>query len=107
MKAREPRIDLLERFRLREAAERLCAAGLAVAVSLVIRPPRDVPAAIWRLAIGLTLIFLLGPDVRFGYFIYPFGLLGWLLLTKVAEPSRAEEPADPVNGSVQRVVGDS
>ena len=58
----------------------LLAVGLAVAVSLVIRPPRDVPAAIWRLAIGLTLIFLLGPDVRFGYFIYPFGLLGWLAL---------------------------
>jgi hypothetical protein len=61
----------------------LLGAGLAVAVSLVIRPPRDVPAAIWRLAIGLTLIFLLGPDVRFGYFIYPFGLLGWLALTQV------------------------
>ena len=63
----------------------LLAAGLAVAVSLVIRPPRDVPAAIWRLAIGLTLIFLLGPDVRFGYFIYPFGLLGWLALTQVTQ----------------------
>jgi hypothetical protein len=63
----------------------LLAAGLAVAVSLVIRPPRDVPAAIWRLAIGLSLIFLLGPDVRFGYFIYPFGLLGWLALTQVTQ----------------------
>jgi hypothetical protein len=63
----------------------LLAAGLAVAVSLVIRPPRDVTAAIWRLAVGLTLIFLLGPDVRFGYFIYPFGLLGWLALTQVSE----------------------
>ena len=63
----------------------LLASGLAVAVSLVIRPPRDVPAAIWRLAIGLTLIFLLGPDVRFGYFIYPFGLLGWLALTQVTQ----------------------
>jgi hypothetical protein len=68
----------------------LLGAGLAVAVSLVIRPPRDVPAAIWRLAIGLALIFLLGPDVRFGYFIYPFGLLGWLALTKVTQgPSKA------------------
>ena len=37
-------------------------------------------AAAWRLAIGLTLMFLLGPDVRFGYFIYPLGLLGWLAL---------------------------
>jgi hypothetical protein len=63
----------------------LLAAGLAVAVSLVIRPPRDVPAAIWRLAIGLTLMFLFGPNVRFGYFIYPFGLLGWLALTQVTE----------------------
>jgi hypothetical protein len=58
----------------------LLAVGLAVAISLVIRPPRDVPAAIWRLAVGLALIFLLGPDVRFGYFIYPLGLLGWLAL---------------------------
>lgn len=58
----------------------LLAAGLGIAISLVIRPPRDVPAASRRLAIGLTLIFLLGPDVRFGYFIYPLGLLGWLAL---------------------------
>ena len=74
----------------------LVAAGLAVAVSLLIRPPRDVRAAIWRLAIGLTLMFLLGPDVRFGYFIYPFGLLGWLALTRVpAPPAAAEIPAFP------------
>ena len=59
----------------------LLAAGLAIIVSLLIRPPRDVPAAARRLALGLTLIFLLGPAVRFGYFIYPLGLLGWLALT--------------------------
>jgi hypothetical protein len=42
----------------------LLAAGLAVAISLVIRPPRDVPAAIWRLAVGLALMFLLaGPEL--------------------------------------------
>jgi hypothetical protein len=64
----------------------LLAAVLAVAVSLLIRPPRDVPAAAWRLAIGLALIFLLGPDVRFGYFIYPLGLIGWLALTR--QPGR-------------------
>jgi hypothetical protein len=64
----------------------LFAAGLAVAVWLVIRPPRDVPAAIWRLTIGLTLMFLLGPNVRFGYFIYPFGLVGWLALTQLGRP---------------------
>jgi hypothetical protein len=92
----------------------------------VIRPPRDVPAAIWRLAIGLALIFLLGPDVRFGYFIYPFGLLGWLALTQgigrrsrsgvlvpsqatastkaVPSPQAAASAQAPV--SVQHVVGD-
>jgi hypothetical protein len=60
----------------------LLAAVLAVAISLVIRPPRDVPSATWRLAAGLALIFLLAPDVRFGYFIYPLGLIGWLALTR-------------------------
>ena len=60
----------------------LLAAGLGIAISLVVRPPRDVPAAAWRLAIGLALMFLLGPDVRFGYFIYPLGLIGWLALVK-------------------------
>ena len=74
----------------------LFAAGLAVAVSLLIRPPRDVRAAIWRLAAGLTLMFLLGPDVRFGYFIYPLGLLGWLALTRGSAPrGPARSPAFP------------
>jgi hypothetical protein len=58
----------------------LLAAGLGIAISLVIRPPRDVPAAARRLALGLALMFLLGPNVRFGYFIYPLGLIGWLAL---------------------------
>ena len=62
----------------------LLAAGLGIAISLVIRPPRDVPAAAWRLAVGLALMFLLGPDVRFGYFIYPLGLIGWLALVKTS-----------------------
>ena len=70
----------------------LLLAGLAIAISLLIRPPRDLSAACWRLAIGLALIFLLGPNVRFGYFLYPLGLVGWLALTS---PSR---PAEDVAG---------
>jgi len=62
----------------------LLAAVLGIAVSLVVRPPRDVPAAAWRLAIGLALMFLLGPQVRFGYFLYPLGLVGYLALTQEA-----------------------
>ncbi|HME67406.1 MAG TPA: hypothetical protein VKG61_21140, partial [Streptosporangiaceae bacterium] len=71
----------------------------------LIRPPRDVRAAIWRLAAGLTLMFLLGPDVRFGYFIYPFGLLGWLALTQLGRPEAPELDAEAA-ASVQHVVGD-
>jgi len=71
----------------------LLAAGLAIAISLLIRPPRDLSAACWRLAIGLALIFLLGPNVRFGYFIYPLGLVGWLALTNPGRP-----PEDLVGG---------
>jgi phosphatidylinositol alpha-1,6-mannosyltransferase len=68
----------------------LLAAGLGIAISLVVRPPRGVPAAARRLAIGLTLMFLLGPQVRFGYFVYPLGLIGWLALTG--------QPGDRVKG---------
>jgi hypothetical protein len=66
----------------------LLAAGLGIAISLVVRPPRDVPAAARRLAIGLTLMFLLGPQVRFGYFLYPLGLVGWLALTGASRGPR-------------------
>jgi hypothetical protein len=71
----------------------LLAAGLGIAISLVIRPPRDVAAAAWRLAIGLALMFLLGPQVRFGYFIYPLGLVGWLALTQTAPAGTRTAPA--------------
>ena len=70
----------------------LLAAGLGIAISLAIRPPRDVPAAAWRLAVGLTLMFLLGPQVRFGYFIYPLGLIGWLALTQTQEAPAPVRP---------------
>jgi hypothetical protein len=79
----------------------LLAAGLGIAISLVIRPPRDATAATWRLAIGLALMFLLGPQVRFGYFIYPLGLIGWLALVTVTGPGGAAKPgrdSDPSRG---------
>jgi hypothetical protein len=60
----------------------LIAAALGVAVSLVVRPPADVPAAARRLALGLALLFLLAPATRFGYFAYPAALLGWSALTR-------------------------
>jgi hypothetical protein len=57
----------------------LAAAGLAVAVSLVVRPPRTVPRAVVLLAGAMTLMFVLAPSTRFGYFIYPATLAIWLL----------------------------
>jgi hypothetical protein len=61
----------------------LALAGLAILASLVLRPPRTVPAAIWRLIIGLTAMFVLAPATRFGYFVYPVGLLVWLEVSRM------------------------
>ncbi len=64
----------------------LLAAAAGVASSLVLRPPRDARAATVRLALGLTMLFTLAPDARFGYFAYPGALLGWLALTGRSDP---------------------
>jgi hypothetical protein len=65
----------------------LLAGAAAVAMSLVLRPPRDARAVAVRLALGLTMLFTLAPDARFGYFAYPAALLGWLSLTgRIAAP---------------------
>jgi Glycosyltransferase family 87 len=71
----------------------LAAAGLAVAISLVVRPPADVPAAARRLAIGLALMFALAPAARFGYFAYPLALLAWSALTSDDRVAAGEERA--------------
>jgi len=68
----------------------LIGSGLAIAVSLVVRPPRDVPAAIIRLVIGLSAMFLLAPSTRFGYFIYPAALVLWLLVAQAGRRAAAQ-----------------
>jgi hypothetical protein len=55
---------------------------LGIGVSLLVRPPRTVPAACVRLVIALTLMFLMDPSTRFGYFIYPGSLLIWVLVCR-------------------------
>jgi hypothetical protein len=69
----------------------LGAAGLAVAVSLVISPPAHPRAALTRLALGMTLMIVLAPATRWGYFAYPAALLGWLALTQPARGARAHD----------------
>ncbi|HTW04096.1 MAG TPA: glycosyltransferase 87 family protein [Streptosporangiaceae bacterium] len=79
----------------------LAAAGLAVAVSLVIRPPADVPAAARRLAIGLGLMFALAPAARFGYFAYPLALLAWSALTGADRAPARDQRAEPATSRAQ------
>jgi hypothetical protein len=71
----------------------LIAAGLGFAVSLIIRPPADGRAAAWRLALGLAVMFTLAPATRWGYFVYPIGLVGWMILTR--PPAAADLGAGP------------
>jgi lysylphosphatidylglycerol synthetase-like protein (DUF2156 family) len=70
----------------------LALACLGIIVSLAIRPPRTVPAATWRIAIGLSLMFVLAPATRFGYFLYPAGLLAWLGISWLASGGPEEPP---------------
>ncbi len=80
----------------------LTLAGLAVVVSLVIRPPRTVPAAVWRLVIGLTAMFVLAPATRFGYFVYPVGLLVWLEVSRMGWAAGAPAPPAGVGEDTAR-----
>jgi hypothetical protein len=69
-------------------------AVVAFAAWILLRPPRDARDAAWRLAAGFTVLFVLDPSTRFGYFVYPLALLGWLTLTKADDQERTA-PAAP------------
>jgi hypothetical protein len=56
----------------------LGAAALAMGASLVVRPPAGTRAAASRLALGLAVLFTLAPASRWGYFVYPVALLGFV-----------------------------
>ncbi len=81
----------------------LALSGAVIAASLVIRPPRTVPSAVWRLSIGLTLMFLLAPATRFGYFIYPLSLLLWLEVSRFGVRQSAA-PTPPASGDPRERV---
>jgi len=75
----------------------LALAGLAIAASLVLRPPATPAAAANRIAIGLTALFALCPATRWGYFIYPLALIA----LGMVERSRGRLP----EGSWPEAVG--
>ena len=70
----------------------LVAAGLGFAISLIVRPPADARAAAWRLALGLAVMFTLAPATRWGYFVYPIGLLGWMILNQQPSAISGTDP---------------
>ena len=74
----------------------LIASVVAIGVWVVVRPPRDVPAATWRLVIGLSAMFVLAPSTRFGYFIYPAALVLWLLIAQAGRKSVEPVHVQPV-----------
>ena len=77
----------------------LVLAGVAVALSLVFRPPRTVSRAVVLLAGAMSLMFLLAPSTRFGYFIYPATLAIWLFAVRGgqlrADGSATPDPGEP------------
>ena len=77
----------------------LALSGVAVLASLVVRPPRSVPSAAIRLVIGLSLMFVLAPATRFGYFIYPGGILAWLIVSYAGQRAlTGDEDVSPPAG---------
>jgi hypothetical protein len=75
----------------------LALAGLTIALILIFRPPATVPRAVALLAVAMTLMFVLAPSTRFGYFIYPGALAIWVLAAwagRAAEDELGEIPVD-------------
>jgi len=74
------------------AAALLVAAGLAIAVVLLRRPPRTAASAARFSGYGLLAAILLMPTTRFGYLLYPVALLVWAFTlsqhTAVKAPQR-------------------
>ncbi|WP_405867028.1 glycosyltransferase 87 family protein [Streptomyces sp. NBC_00005] len=83
------------------ATASLAAAALAVAVSLLIRPPRTVRAAADRLALGLGLAICLIPATRFGYLVLPLVLVAWFRFPPLParHPARDYSVAAPADGT--------
>jgi hypothetical protein len=70
----------------------LVAAGIAIAVWLVRRPPRSAAAAAAISGFGLLLAMILMPATRFGYLLYPLALLAWVPALRPTADVRKETP---------------
>jgi hypothetical protein len=78
------------------AAAILVAAGIAIAVGLVRRPPGTAAAvALWA-GYGLLVAILLMPSTRFGYLLYPVAFLLWAPALAQTQRPRVAAVAEPV-----------
>jgi len=62
----------------------LVTAACVLAGVLLRRPPRTLPGAAGFLALALTVMFVLAPASRWGYFVYPLGIWAWLALARMS-----------------------
>jgi len=78
----------------------LIAAGLAVLLWLIRRPPRTAADAALRIAVGLAAFTLLTTATRFGYLVYVSVLLGAVLVfrNRTSAPLGAEGPGSGHHG---------
>ncbi|WP_026189358.1 glycosyltransferase 87 family protein [Salinispora mooreana] len=72
----------------------LASAAVAVAVLLVVRPPRTLLADDDRLAVALAVAICLAPATRFGYLLMPLTIAAWFRL----HPGSARVPGSSMPG---------
>jgi phosphatidylinositol alpha-1,6-mannosyltransferase len=73
----------------------LAAAAAGLGVLLVVWPPRNAVSAAGYLALALTMLFLLAPATRWGYFIYPASIGCWLGLSGLVPGGPSGSPRPP------------
>ncbi|RKR89314.1 uncharacterized protein DUF2029 [Micromonospora pisi] len=76
------------------AAALLVAAGLAIAVRLLRRPPSTAATAARICGYGLLAAIALMPSTRFGYLLYPIAFLAWAPALRLGQ-TRSAGVADP------------
>ncbi|MEW2019487.1 glycosyltransferase 87 family protein [Rhodococcus sp. NPDC076796] len=62
----------------------LLVGAVVIGIRLCVNPPRTFAAACSIAAVGLTVLFLLAPSARFGYFAYPLMFWGMAWIARVA-----------------------
>ncbi|WP_416901851.1 glycosyltransferase 87 family protein [Micromonospora echinospora] len=79
----------------------LVAAGIAIAVHLLRRPPRTAATSALICGYGLLAAIALMPATRFGYLLYPLALLVWAPALRLAAPDGSSS-ADSAAGAADR-----